>query len=84
MTWKLRSLSLGLVCIISGCVSFPELEAAAPQDDSKAEFIEFLSYKALKDIPISSSQKKQLFTAGQLENMRRRADMLRNQNFTDN
>ena len=72
------------MCIISGCVSFPELEAAAPQDDSKADFIEFLSYKALKDIPISSSQKKQLFTAGQLENMRRRADMLRNQDLTDN
>ena len=84
MTRKLRSLSLGLVCIISGCASFPELEAAAPQDGSKANFIEFLSYKALKDIPISSSQKKQLFIAGQLENMRRRADMLRNQDLTDN
>ena len=77
-------MSLGLVCIISGCASFPELEAAAPQDDSKANFIEFLSYKALKDIPISSSQKKQLFIDGQLENMRRRADMLRNQDLTDN
>ena len=84
MTKKLLSLSLVLVCIISGCVSFPELEAAAPQDDSKANFIEFLSYKALKDIPIRSSQKKQLFIAGQLNNMRRRADMLRNQDLTDN
>ena len=72
------------MCIISGCVSFPELEAAAPQDDSKANFIEFLSYKALKDIPIRFSQKKQLFTAGQLDNMRRRADVLRNQDLTDN
>ena len=84
MTRKLRSLSLGLVCIISGCASFPELEAAAPQDGSKANFIEFLSYKALKEIPIGSSQKRQLFPAGQLENMRRRADMLRNQDLTDN
>ena len=84
MTTKLYILSLGLAGTFFGCASFPELEEAAPLDDPKAEFTEFLSSEALNNIPASFNWAEQPFKASQLENMRRRADNLRTKNSTSN
>ena len=75
---------MGLAFIISGCESFPALEEAAPLDNPKAEFTEFLTSKELDDIPYRSSEKTQLFNEAQLASMRRRLDKLRKQILADN
>ena len=84
MIIKFCILSIGLACIISGCTSFPELEEAAPLDEPKAEFTEFLTSEMLNDITYSSSEKTQLINETKLASMRRRADKLRNQILADN
>ena len=75
---------MGLAFIISGCESFPALEEAAPLDNPKAEFTEFLTSEELNEIPYRSIEKIQLFNEAQLASMRRRSDKLRNQILNDN
>ena len=83
MIIKFCILSIGLACMISGCASFPELEEAAPLDDPRDDFTEFLTSAEINDIPYSSSEKTQLFNEAQLASMRRRSDKLRNQILND-